>query len=124
MKKTLFSAAFCLLSTFWANAQITSDGQVYLYAGALESYDQPTIWAATDYNPVFQSVGIRLLVAAAAAEAEIVAEFRLLATKSDIDAYTGSGTGDTEVFNNAVMQHVKNYLEGLSENTGVTFTIN
>ena len=44
-------------------------------------------------------------------------------TTSELDAYTGSGSGEFAPFKNVCEQAVKASLEGLSENTGNTFTI-
>jgi len=44
-------------------------------------------------------------------------------TTSELDAYTGSGSGEFAPFKNVCEQAVKDALEGISENTGNTFTI-
>ncbi len=44
-------------------------------------------------------------------------------TEAEINAFTSSGTTDRDKFYNQCEQAVKDYLEGLTENSGATFTI-
>ena len=44
-------------------------------------------------------------------------------TEAELEAFTGSGSGEYSQFKNCVEQAVKGYLEGISENSGTTFTI-
>ncbi len=44
-------------------------------------------------------------------------------TATELDAYTGSGSGEYEIFKNVCEQAVKATLEGISENSGNTYTI-
>lgn len=44
-------------------------------------------------------------------------------SETDLEAYTGSGTGEFSQFMNCVEQAVVDYLESVTENTGITFTI-
>lgn len=44
-------------------------------------------------------------------------------TESELEAFTGSGTGEFSQFKSCVEQAVKDYLEGIADNAGTTFTI-
>lgn len=44
-------------------------------------------------------------------------------TSSELDAYTGSGSGEFAQFKSVCEQAVKATLEGISENSGNTYTI-
>lgn len=44
-------------------------------------------------------------------------------TEAELEAFTGSGTGEFTQMKSVVEQAVKSYLEGIGENSGVTFTI-
>lgn len=56
----------------------------------------------------------------ASASSPISRERTISFTKAEIDAFTGSGTGDTEKAQNAVEQAVKDYLETLNPSSTVT----
>jgi hypothetical protein len=47
----------------------------------------------------------------------------LTRTESELEAQEGAGTGEFTQFKSVVEQEVKDYLEGVSLNSGVTFTI-
>jgi len=44
-------------------------------------------------------------------------------TESELEAFTGSGTGEFSQMKSVVEQAVKDYLESITENSGTTFTI-
>lgn len=120
MKKILILAL--LLSAFSASSQITSSGRVYFEAGALQSFASPTIYVSPTYNPILEQVRCRLSISAPSST-DIVFETVVVISKATIDAKTGSGTGDTEKFFDAVNQCVKDYMEAIADNSAVTFTI-
>lgn len=122
MKRLLviFSAFFCSLA---CTAQITSDGDVYFRTGGIVKYDQPKIWAAAEFHPIFENIKIRLLVVDATKDTEVLDEVYLVATKSEIAAYTGTGDDELEAFLDAVYQYVIDYLENVPENSGITFSL-
>lgn len=49
--------------------------------------------------------------------------FTVRFTESELEAFTGSGTGEFTQIKSVVEQAVKDYLEGITDNAGVTFTI-
>ena len=132
MKKTTYKWIFTVigycLCLFFANntvAQISSSGgQVYLRQGDITSYTNPYIYVAPQYNPFSETWVVTCTVApvvASAAGREIV-EFRVTLTKTALDAYTGTGSSDTEYLIDAVEQAVIDYLEAITANSGITFT--
>lgn len=50
-------------------------------------------------------------------------EFSYLTTRTDLDAKTASGATTTAKFSNVCDQILKDFLESISDNSGVTFTI-
>jgi hypothetical protein len=44
-------------------------------------------------------------------------------TKTEVDAETGSGTGETDPWWNALQKAVKTKLAAITDNSGVTFTV-
>lgn len=50
-------------------------------------------------------------------------EFSYLTTRTTLDAKTASGATTTEKFENVCDQVLKQFLESLTDNSGVTFTI-
>ena len=49
--------------------------------------------------------------------------FTVRFSESELEAFTGSGTGEFTQMKSCVEQAVKDYLEGIAENAGTTFTI-
>lgn len=132
MKKTAYKWTFTVigycLCLFFANnatAQITSSGgQVYLRDGDISSYTNPYVYVSPQYNPFTETWVVTCTVApivVPAAGREII-EFRVTLTKAALDAYTGTGSSDTEYLVDAVEQAVIDYLEAITANSGITFT--
>ncbi len=44
-------------------------------------------------------------------------------SEAELEAFTGTGSGEFSQMKNVVEQAVKGYLEGIGDNGGVTFTI-
>ena len=122
MKKLLISIAITMCSLY-AQAQISSTGgQVYLADGALSSYTNPDIYVSPKYNPFVENWVVTCTVTPGGADIVEVVEFTVTFRKGDIDAYTGSGTGDTAKLIHAIEQAVIDYLEGITANSGITFS--
>lgn len=103
---------------------ITSDNGYYLYTGSPTKYDNTLteilcpikvekddtirvdveVWDDTDNTVFYGSVSLTF-------------------TEAAVEAYTGSGTGEFSQFKNCVEQAVVDYLEGVTENSGIVFTI-
>ena len=115
-----------LLCSLFAQAQISSNGQVWVVTGSLVSYDTPDVWPQPTYNAATETVRIvcHVVNPIVSPTGELPeASFILVATKAEIDAFTGTGSTEIDQFYNCVLQFVKDYLEGITENSGVTFTI-
>lgn len=121
MKKKLLFIGF-MFASICAQSQITSSGRVYLEAGALQSFASPTIYINPSYNPFLSQVNCRLSLTAPSTTI-VVAEITVVFDKATIDAKTGTGTGDTAKFFSACNQAVKDWLQAISDNSTVTFTI-
>lgn len=121
MRKSILSILI-LAAAFTASAQISASGRVYLETGALNSYSSPSIYISPSYNPFLQQVVCRLTITAPASTIP-VAEITVVLDKSTVDAKTGSGTGDTAKFYNAVNQCIKDWLEAIPDNSSTTFTL-
>lgn len=121
MYRILIAVFFFCLSQL-ATAQISAVGRVCYKAGDIARYPDVTTIVNPTYNNLNGTVILRLsVVLSGTTDASDV--FTYATTKVVIDTYTGTGTGDTAKFHNACLQAVKAYLESLTENTGVTFTI-
>lgn len=120
-RKMFFVLLFAAISAP-AFSQITSSGRVYLEAGALQSFASPTIYINPSYNPFLSQVNCRLSLTAPSTTI-VVAEITVVFDKATIDAKTGTGTGDTAKFFSACNQAVKDWLQAISDNSTVTFTI-
>lgn len=103
---------------------ITSDNGYYLYLGSPTKYDHNLtkifcpikvekddtirvdveVWDNVDNTVFYGSVPLTF-------------------TEAAVEAYTGSGTGEFSQFKNCVEQAVVDYLEGVTENSGIAFTI-
>lgn len=122
MKKTLISLIIALFAITAQAQRITTNGLVILETGSISQHNTPDIYVGFTYS-AFQTsyiANITLTKPGAGATA-IYAEFQIRYTKTQIDAYTGTGTGDTAKIQNAMLQAVKATL--LALNPAITFTI-
>lgn len=113
---------FCCISAI-LSAQITSSGgQVYVSIDGKASYLNPDIYVAPVYYPATQNIYIRCIVSDPSIDYNEQAEFSIIATKAELDGYSGTGTGDTAKFISACQKFVSTYLETIPANSGITFT--
>ena len=122
MKKTLIALIIALFAITAQAQRITTNGLVILETGSISQHNTPDIYVGFTYS-AFQTsyiANITLTKPGAGATA-IYAEFQIRYTKTQIDAYTGTGTGDTAKIQNAMLQAVKATL--LALNPAITFTI-
>jgi len=102
---------------------ITSDNGFYLYEGSPTKYDYTLVKM---YCPVKveKDDTIRVDVEVWDTAGEVFyGNYPLTFTEAEVEAFTGSGTGEFSQFKNVVEQAVVDYLEGVTENSGITFTI-
>jgi len=100
---------------------ITTNGNTIFESGSIVKYDTPNIVVVPTYYPRSGDVILTLRITPAASPDITSAEATLRTTKTDIDAKTGTGTGDTAKWINAVEQVAKDLL--LALNPSITFTI-
>lgn len=122
MKNILALIIFAFSLTAQAQTRISTNGYVLLEAGAFEQYETPDLYVSGSFNVRNQSWTVSLtMVKASDAVTEAYKAADMIFTKSEVDAYTGTGTGDTEKLLNALHQAVADKL--LSINPGITFTL-
>lgn len=120
MKQIFFTLAL-LCATNLLPAQITSSGgQVYIHTGDLASFTNPSICVLPAYNYISDAWYVRIHVGCGV-DSVSPAEFQLTFTTAEIDAFTGTGT-ETGAVIDAIEQAVIAYLEGITENSGITFS--
>lgn len=121
MKKFIFIIllSFIALPAF---SQITGNACTYVEEGGMTCYDSPTIMVDASYRPLLLNFVVRLEFSDGATT-NPQGEFYMVVTRTAVDAKTGTGTGETNIWHNALLQVVKEYLEGITENAAVTFTI-
>lgn len=127
MKKILFAIAL-MCATNLLSAQITSSGgQVYLSEESLASYTNPSICVSPAYNYRTGVWVIKVFVGCVPSEGSVDypnggAEFTLIQTAAEIDAYTPTSGTETEELLDCCEQAVMAYLDAISLNSGITFT--
>lgn len=120
MKNTLIAIALLFAAT--AQAQISaSGGAMYLSDATIASYRNPDIYVAPAYNPFVEQWIVRCTVVDPAIDVQETIEFTVVLRKSDVDAYTGTGT-ETAALIDAVEQGVIDYLEAIAANSAITFS--
>jgi len=123
--KHLFIVIISLISLTMSaqTSYITCSGDIYLESGALDKYASPVIFTngTFDNRAGTWTVKLELSTGVVSAASPIKKEYYIRFTKAQIDAYTGSGTGDTAKLQNALDQATKDYL--LTVNPVITFTI-
>jgi hypothetical protein len=125
MKKLLFLAAF--FAAFSANAQstyISTNGDVILVSGAIEKYHVPDIICDPRFNTLTQEWIVVLRIApsgGATAGDGYVKTTEYNYTKAAIDAYTASGSTESDKIMNCILQAVAASL--LVLNGSITFTL-
>jgi len=106
------------------NSYITATGNIILESGSIEEFNAPVIFVTSQFEPRQEkwTVTIGISTGVVSASSPVTRERTISFTKAEVDAFTGSGTGDTEKAQNAVEQAVVDYLETL--NPSSTITIN
>lgn len=101
---------------------ITATGNVVFESGSIEEFNAPTVFVSGSYENRTQSWLLTLGISSGvvSASSPIIRSYSLRFSKADIDAFTGSGSTDTEKCQNALDQAVKDYLETLNPTSTVT----
>lgn len=103
-----------------AYSYITSNTDIIVESGGTVQYASPNIYVKAAWEPG-NANWLCTLGFTGASPTVIVAEYSIRILKATVDAKTGTGTGDTEKSQNAILQCVKDYLLALNGST--TFTI-
>lgn len=120
--KNIIALAFLLLaSQAFAQSYISTAGNMKIDAGTILEYDSPIITVNGTYTASIESYIVKLLFFDSNTFDFAVGEHTVPFTKAQVDAFTGTGTGDTEKWQNALEQCVVDYLEATN---GAIFTIN
>lgn len=98
-----------------ANASYTLQEGSKVFFDGLNIYCTPTVHDASEL--------VRIQVDVQVDAGTVVGSIVLEATYAEVDAFTGSGTTDVEVFFNQCEQLVDDHLSNLTDNAGVTFSI-
>lgn len=103
-------------------AYIDSDGLVIFQSGSIEQHNEPRIFVRAEYTAMNGAWLVHAGVSdPAAPTVSLYKEFAFRYTKVEIDAYTGTGTGDTLKILSALEQALVDTLKAL--NPTITFTI-
>ena len=100
---------------------IQSNGDVIYESGSIQKYTTPDTYCDPHYFQRTGDIIVNLRVVPTGITTFTSAEYVMRITKTQVDAKTGTGTGDTAKWQNAVEQVIKDNLAAL--NSGVTFTI-
>ena len=103
-----------MITTATAAFVLEQDAQAQ-YLGA-SIICEPTFFETTDQF----AVTLRILDSVSTNE---IARGYMEVTATEVDAETGSGTGETDPWFNALQKAVKTKLEAIADNSGVTFTV-
>lgn len=124
MKKILSILAFFAFVVM-SKAQINSSGgQVYISEDALSSYTNPTICVSPTFDFRVKSWILKCTVGCVGDSYPVgVGELTLIFSDDEIDAYTPTAGTETEEILDVCNQAVKAYFEGISLNSGITFTL-
>lgn len=126
MKKILFVLAvlLCSLSAQAQFSYISTDGPIWLKTGDIVSYnDSPNIFCDARYFTL-DAVWIVTIKIQNTSTTDYVATLDVEFPQATVDALTGSGGTETRIMQNTILQAVVDYLEAITENSGVTFTLN
>jgi hypothetical protein len=121
----LLTTLLILLCAAFATAQesyITATGNVVFEAGSIEEFNAPTVFVSGSYENRTQSWVLTLGISTGvvSASSPILRSYSVRFSKSEIDAFTGTGSTDTETMQSALDQAVQDYLETLNPMSTVT----
>ena len=125
MKKILivFGVLLCNLSAQAQFSYISTNGPIWLVTGDITSYDTPDIYCDARYFTL-DAVWIVTIKIQNTSTTDYVATLDVEFAQATVDALTGSGGTETRLIQNTILQAVVDYLEAITENAAVTFTLN
>ncbi|HPU58939.1 MAG TPA: hypothetical protein PLG48_05465, partial [Candidatus Avimonas sp.] len=104
-------------------AYISTDGPIVLKSGDIVTYDTPDIYCDARYYTLEATWVVTMKIIAGGATTGFVTSVDIELAQSTVDALTGSGGTETRVMQNTILQAVAAYLDGITENAAVTFTL-
>ena len=119
MKQILFFFALILANTSTAQSWIETAGDMKVDA-SIRQFSSPNIYVFGCYNPTQQTWTTTLRFTDTSTFENAGFDYTVIFTKSQVDAFTGTGTSDTDKCQNALEQTVIDYLEVIN---GSIFTI-
>ncbi len=103
---------------------ITADSNYALYSGSEVLYSALSILVDYRFSVINESFLCTIRPATVvASQTTPVDSFNISVTKSEVDAKTGTGTNPSDKLRNQIEQVVVDYLEAVTENSAVGFTI-
>lgn len=96
---------FVSLSAYAQTPYISTDGRIILVSGSIQQYDTPDIYVSVSYNVLRETWTAHLDLYKPGSSA-LYGEYNIDYERADIDAYTGTGTEQTDEIQNAVSQAV------------------
>lgn len=100
----------------------TSASAFVLEQGSQNEFNGCSVICEPTYLELRSAFSVRLRIIDSVSSNEISSGF-LEVTKTEVDAETGSGTGETALWFSALQEAVVAKLEAISDNSGVTFTV-
>ena len=100
---------------------ISPDAPFYFEEGSKVRFTT-NIQVSYKYDPIQETALCELIAYSAGADIEQSGSYLMTLTKAQIDAETGSGTNPSDKMLDQVELAVIDYLEGISENSGIVFT--
>ena len=103
---------------------ITASANYVLYEGSKAVYSALTIVCEYQFNPITQRFQGGIVPATITAGADLRhANYPVEFSKADVDAETGTGTNPSDKLGNQIDQLVADYLDAVTENSAITFTV-
>ena len=100
---------------------ITADTAFVFYEGSKVTYGT-NIQVQYKYDPIQETALCELIAYSSGADIEQNGSYLISITKAEIDAKTGAGTNPSDKMLDQVEQVTIDHLEGITENSAVTFT--
>ena len=103
---------------------ITASANYVLYEGSKAVYSALTIVCEYQFNPITQMFQVGIVPATITAGSELrYANHPVEFSKASVDAETGTGTNPSDKLGNQIDQLVADYLDAITENSAITFTV-
>jgi len=102
---------------------ITANTNYVLYEGSKQLFSALYVVVNYTYHASFQTYTCEIQPAVVSAVTTSYGSHSMQITKAQVDAKTGSGTNPSDKLSNQVEQVVADYLDAITENLSVTFTV-